>query len=171
MYLLLGLAVFVIVASGMVLYFKMNVAWILVVIGLPALALGLVSAVYPSIRTRWRFSGRPDLTDEAIYDRFYSTSGLPKTVVLLNWRYVASALGVPRGRLRPQDRLDAELSPQSGWQLHDEALADLLISINARLTKSGEKSSAANFTTLDDIIRCLVALDTRSTPLRTDRSS
>src|SRR2546425_6392024 len=124
MYLLLGLAVVVFLASSIVLYFKMSLTWIVLFIGLSALALGVVTAIYPRIRTRARFGGRPSLSDQEIYDHFYSMSGLPQTLVLRNWRSVASALGVPSGRLRPQDRLDTELVPQPNWQMHDETLSD-----------------------------------------------
>ncbi|SRR5713101_841985 len=72
-----------------------------------------------------RFKGRSSLTPDEIYQQFYSSSGIPKTVVLDVLKEISEATEIAQGLIRPTDRFDIELAPAKGWEEMDDASLEL----------------------------------------------
>ncbi len=74
---------------------------------------------------------------EEVYSLFFADSGIPKEVVLELWMEVATILDLPAGKLRPQDRFDAELGPERGWEWGDNiAILDRIAAKRLKKMKS-----------------------------------
>src|SRR6266850_1217206 len=84
-----------------------------------------------------RFEDRDDVSLDSIFEKFFASRGLSKSVVFEAWREVASVLQLPPGKLRPSDRFDTELSPGKGWEYDDE-IADITALARRRLKSSGK---------------------------------
>lgn len=98
---------------------------------------------------------REDLPMDAIYDRFFSETGLQKSLVLEVWAEVATLLRVPAGKLRPSDRFDKELAPGGVWLDLDKDAIQLNLAARDRLKQFGSKSDFSAAHTLRDYIELL----------------
>jgi hypothetical protein len=88
-------------------------------------------------RQRKMLESRETLSMEGVYSSFFADSGIPKEVVFELWREVAKTLDLPSGKLRPQDRFDAELGPEPGWEWGDNlAILDRIAAKRLKEMKS-----------------------------------
>lgn len=131
--------------------------WLLAVLG--ALFGSGIYAAYRLEKTRIpqkqsRFNDRESLASEEIFERFYSSSGLPKDNVIRLWLCVAETLKLDAGKLRPTDSFDVELSPVDGFPTPDE-LNDLTDFYKSEWNKLGGVGDPPKIATLDEFIRVL----------------
>lgn len=103
------------------------------------------------LRRAGRFSDRPELSLQELEEQFYAGSGIPVSLLSEALQAVEQATGVPRGRLRPQDRFAEELAPEKGWEF-DDGLAELRWTLEAL----GVSRTSAVLT-VDDFIRAFAA--------------
>ncbi len=106
------------------------------------------------------FESREDMSAEEFYSRFDGRSGLTMdevTSVLLD---VASEIGVPAGRLRPDDRFAQERRPVQGWE-YDDGIGILEWLARRRAKALGVAVDLSRVATLDDYIRFMVAVEQR----------
>lgn len=96
-----------------------------------------------------RFRDRPELSHEDVWARFAANSGIPLEQVRAVVERVATLLGVPVGRLRPEDSFDGRLAPESGWGFSDETV-DLQLWVEAETNVE-----PADIETLADLVRAL----------------
>jgi len=85
--------------------------WALVMIVVLSGLLVAFSLIYPKYKKLNVFSGREPLELEEIYTRYYSSSGLSKSVVMELWQEAAKTLNLPVKQLRPTDEFGNELGP------------------------------------------------------------
>lgn len=82
--------------------------------------LWIVLEAIPRRRKVRRFAGRSELSPKEINEQFFRESGVPSETVAELWNEVAQTLDLPSGKLRPEDRFDAELGPVHGWEWGDD---------------------------------------------------
>lgn len=94
-----------------------------------------------------RFDGRRQLSFDEIWDYYYSNSGLRRELVEEALRIIEKAIGVPIGKLRPDDRFSEQLAPERGWEM-DDSLAELLWHL-----RPVPRTDSAVIETVDDFVR------------------
>jgi hypothetical protein len=113
------------------------------------------SGFYSAKTRRSRFQDRPLLEDELFYERYYSSSGLPKSVVISLRHELASAFNIDAAKLLPTDRFLEELSVVRGWEHVDDAPDEVFL-LNRDLEKRlGVKIPLGDLQTADDYIRTI----------------
>jgi hypothetical protein len=94
---------------------------------------------------------REILDDEAVYSRFYASSGLPNGPVLQLWHEIAETLGVPPGQLRPEDRFGKDVGTY--WITSDDL--DVLAAKGRQRAKLlGLTIDFGQLATVDQYVRC-----------------
>jgi hypothetical protein len=89
----------------------------------------LLSRAKPIVR-------RPELTVGEIHDSYYADSPISQDVLGRALEEISQDLGVPLGKVRPEDRFDVELGPSPGWQ-YDDDVADVMA--QARDSRKGDR--------------------------------
>jgi hypothetical protein len=138
-------------------FFHSGIIFLVFVLATVAFVIGF-SFWYPMSRKAQIFSNRESMTDDDIYKRYYSASGLPKDSVLECWRLVAKTLSLPVDKLRPDDEFGNQLGPY--WPVGDPMEKLEIITVE-KLKKSGIKTKDMSFKTLDEYIRALALLSTK----------
>lgn len=108
-----------------------------------------------------RFSDRKELDHDVVYNQFFSSTNLPKDLVVELWSEVAANLDLPGNKLRPTDRFDNELGPVKGWEFDDE-IGVLNWTAARRLKKLGAKADLATIKTLGDYVEFFGKLEMQS---------
>jgi len=111
----------------------------------------------PRRRRNEHFKDREELPVDSIFNQFFAQAHLPKPLVLELWNEVANALGVPPGKLRPDDRFDKELAPEEGWEFDDD-IVEVCWAAERRLKKLGLKVEHSDVHTLGDYLEYFCAL-------------
>ena len=93
-----------------------------------------------------RFAERPVLSVERRWEKFYRDRGVSAEAVARALNLIEDALGIPSGKLRPDDRFADELAPENGWEF-DDGLADLRWYL-----EGSRKGSSESVHTVDDFI-------------------
>jgi len=96
---------------------------------------------------------RDALDDEAVYSRFYASTGLPKAAVLEVWHDIADTLRVPADRLRPSDRFGKDIGVY--WITSDD-LDALAAKGRKRAKERGLSVDLEKLATVDEYVRCFV---------------
>jgi len=131
----------------------------ILIISISALLAGAGLKVAERSGRRSWLKGRESLSDQAIYDLFYASSGLEPQAVWQAWHFVADTLHCEPGRLRPQDRL-ADLA---GWLREVGSLPDgsdldtLEWEVNRRLI-CAKVDGPERIDSVDAVVRCLAVL-------------
>ena len=109
-------------------------------------------------RRSW-LKDRESLSDQAIYHQFYASSGLVPQAVQQAWHFVADTLHCEPGRLRPHDSL-ADLAGLPRWMgsLPDHSDLDALEWEVHRRQMRAKVDGPGRMDTVDDVVRCLIAL-------------
>jgi hypothetical protein len=110
---------------------------------------------------RSRFRNRPPLEDESFYERYYSSSGLQKGIVIALRHELASALDIEVSRLLATDRFLKELSVVRGWEYLDDAPDELFLLNRDREKRLGVKIPLGDLQTVDDYIRAVAKYESR----------
>jgi hypothetical protein len=103
-------------------------------------------------RQRIALGRREPLDDDAIFDRFYASAGLSKSMVRELWHEVADALKVPYTLLRPQDRFGRDIG--ANWTVSD-SLDSLAARAYKRLGTLNTNFDVSTLETVDDYVRRL----------------
>lgn len=131
-------------------------AWALLAFLIACVLVGLHLEKTRIQRKRARFSGREPLTPEQIFSRYYSTSELSITSVSKTWNDIARLLKIDPQLLRPEDRLDIQLTPEKGFPMEDE-LADLNEYIQTATANTSATTDRRALVTVNDIIHLVAA--------------
>ena len=126
--------------------------WIAVI---AALALAGVCFALRSAKTRKSLSAlqkREALSNDEIYQRFYSSSGLDKNAVIEVWWEIAHVLHAPADRLRPTDRFGKDVGT---YWITSEELDALHAVAQQRARRQGLSVEFASIETVDDYVRNL----------------
>lgn len=96
---------------------------------------------------------RESLSPQQVFDLYYSTSHIDRTLVVELLNHVAAELSLPADKLRPGDRFSVELAPKkdAAW---DSGYGVLLFELK-RLAKKKNKKIERRITTLDDYLRAM----------------
>jgi len=118
---------------------------ILTLVGIGCIAAGVKSCLrhIEKIGKRKILNSRTLLSDTEICNQFYSSTTLPREMIVLAWRRVGQALGVEYGKLRPEDKLENLLGLPNwigsdgdtgidilGREIEDVATAEQLLTID-----------------------------------------
>jgi hypothetical protein len=117
-----------------------------------AVAAAIVWGAQASKGRRRTLRDRPELSVGEIHASYYADSSISKAVVERALGEISEDLGVPLGKLRPEDRFEVELGPARGWEFDDD-LSDLAARARHRLAESGALPDVAPIRTVDDYIR------------------
>jgi hypothetical protein len=117
--------------------------------------IALRSSAYVNNIRRSRFADRSPLNDNLFYERYYSTSGLQKGVVVTLRHEIETALRIPAQMLQPTDRFSVELSVVQGWEYSDAGPDELFLLNRDREKRLGVKIPLGDFHTVDDYIRAI----------------
>jgi hypothetical protein len=122
-------------------------------IGIAALiaTLGLIVLWWKRSAARRGLMTRESLDDDAVYSRFYAGSGLPNGQVLQLWHEIAETLGVPSGRLRPEDRFGKNVGT---YWITSDALDVLAAKGRQRAKQLGLTIDLKQIATVDQYVRC-----------------
>lgn len=110
---------------------------------------------------RSRFSGRLPLDDDSFYERYYSTAGLRKEVVIQMRHEIETALRIPAQMLLPTDRFSTELSVVQGWEYTDDGPDELYLLNRDRERRLGVHIPLTTLQTVDDYIRMVGEFESR----------
>jgi len=129
-----------------------------------AVALAVVIGFFRLMRTVRktkvaRLSERRPLTADEFFANFYLTAGLSKQDVVALRAEIASAIEVPVGLLRPEDRFSVELADCKGMGPMDGGLAELTFSAERRKKTSGRDLNISTLKSVDDYIRAFARPD------------
>jgi hypothetical protein len=91
---------------------------------------------------------RETLSEDVIYDRFFRDSGIPREQIVEVWNLVARAVGLPPGKLRPDDRFGETIGSCGLTDTSIEALQD---EVNKRLPPN-EDGAMEDFVTVADFV-------------------
>ena len=128
--------------------------------------IGIIACIlYANILKRKRcnniLNGREELTDENIYEKYYSASNLSREHVYELWHEIASVMGVLPGKIRPTDRIGKDIG-RDVWLTTEKV--DVLSSIALdRLKKYDHEVDISEIYTVDDYIIKLPSLSTKVT--------
>jgi hypothetical protein len=90
------------------------------------------------------------LSHDSIYSTYYASSDLPKEDVIEIWCEIASALNIPEGKLRPQDRFAKDIGR---YLITSEELDTLSEHGRKRATELGISVDLSNIRTVDEYVR------------------
>jgi len=119
------------------------------------------SPTYVNKIRRSRFEGRSPLDDDSFYERYYSSSGLQKEIVVSMRHEIEAAFRVPAQMLLPTDRFSTELSVVRGWEYVDDGPDEIYLLNRNREKRLGVQISLAELKTVDDYIRTVGAFESR----------
>jgi hypothetical protein len=117
------------------------------------------SAFYAAKVRRSRFQSRLPLEDDLFYERYYSSSGLQKSIVISLRHELASAFNVDASKLLATDRFQDELSVVRGWEYVDDAPDELFLLNRDREKRLGVTIPLAKLQTADDYIRTIASYE------------
>jgi hypothetical protein len=125
----------------------------LMIVGL--FAIGTIALAAPRWQRKSELASlerRTSLDDETIYSNYYADSSLTKESVMGAWREIASALKLPSGKLRPEDRFGRNI----GTYLITSDNLDTLHELGRqRAERLGFAIDFAKVTTVDEYVRAL----------------
>jgi hypothetical protein len=131
-----------------------------------AVGVGLAAAAWSYLATKRKrrtvFGGREPVAAEEVFARYYADSGLDERVVVQLWSDCAAKLKVPAEKLRPTDRFEHELAVADFWSSLDDLREDLADYALSRAKKLGATIDLKSPKTLDDLIRQLALIETRT---------
>jgi hypothetical protein len=70
-------------------------------------------------RRRLAFADRIDMSMDSLFEQYFASTGVQKSVVEHALAEIANAIDLPVGKLRPTDRFERELAPAQGWEYDD----------------------------------------------------
>lgn len=97
---------------------------------------------------------RTPLSDKQIYEQFYAKHGFDKATVLECWQEIEQWLGVPTGRMRPDDRLVEDLCRERIIQPSIENLTEAAI---GRSSTMNLQIDLETIETVDDYIKAFAS--------------
>ncbi len=106
-----------------------------------------------------RFAGRPLVDDDDFYERYYTSSGLTKDLVVNLRHELGAIVDLPPRVLLPTDRLDSHLAVVKGWPYLDDSPDELLLVNREREKRLGVQIRIASIQTVDDYIRTIGPLE------------
>lgn len=131
-----------------------------------ATGIGLAASIWSFMASKRKrqavFGSREPLAVEEIVVRYYGDSGLDKGSVVRLWRECAAKLKIEPERLRPTDQFEHELAAADFWAGLDDPREDLARYAMAHAKRFGATIELKGTKTLDELIRQLVAVETRS---------
>ena len=122
--------------------------------------ISLVTLVFVGIGLAFRFkkenkplrmlNERNSLSNEEIYDKFYSSSGLDKGLVIELWHEIAKALRVPAQKLIPTDAFGKDVG---AYWITSESLDHLSELARKRSEMLGLSTDLSSIKTVDDYVK------------------
>ena len=95
---------------------------------------------------------RESLSEDAVYERYYASTSLPKERVVELWNEVATTLRVPASKVRPEDRFGKEVGAY--WITSDD-LDALAAKGRRRAKSSGLNIDFEKLATVDEYVKAL----------------
>jgi hypothetical protein len=123
------------------------------------LAAGIWSLAASKRKRQAEFGGRESLPTDEIFARYYSDSGIEKSVVLRLWGECAAKLKIQPEKLRPTDRFEQELAASDFWASLDDPREDLARYAMAHAKRFGATIDLKRTKTVDELIRHLAEVE------------